>query len=236
MPLVPTIETRWDLTPAEARAHQGSLADQVRIEPLRGPLRFVAGADTSYNLGSNRVAGAVVVWDVARGAVVERRTAVVETPFPYVPGLLTFREAPALMPAFAALSRRPDLLVFNGHGIAHPRRMGLASHMGVLFDLPAAGVAQNRLVGEHPPVGEDPGDRAPLTHHGEVVGAVVRTRRRSRPVYVSPGHRVTLAEAVAFTLDNAGGYKLPAVIREAHALCNAVRRAATSFQTLELAV
>jgi deoxyribonuclease V len=161
---------------------------------------------------------------VARAAVVERRTAVVDTPFPYVPGLLTFREAPALLPAFAALTCAPDLLVFNGHGIAHPRRMGLAAHLGVLFGLPAAGVAQRRLVGEFAPVGPAPGDRSPLTYRGEVVGAVVRTRARANPVFVSPGHRVSLADAVAFALENALGYKLPAVIREAHALCNRVRR------------
>jgi len=236
MPVLPQIAARWDLSAAEARACQAGLASRVRLEPLAAPPRLVAGADTSYDLGSDRVAGAVVVWDVARQAVVESRTAVVDTPFPYVPGLLTFREAPALLPAFAALTHRPDLLVFNGHGIAHPRRMGLATHLGVLFDLPAAGVAQRRLVGEYEPVGPRPGDRSPLRHRGEVVGAVVRTRARANPVFVSPGHRASLADAVAFTLDNAFGYKLPAVLREAHALCNRVRRSLSPSPMLECAV
>jgi deoxyribonuclease V len=235
MPVRPKIPPRWDLTPTQARAVQDALAQRVQVRPLAAPPRLVAGADTSYNLGSNRVAGAVVVWDTVAGRVVETATAVVDTPFPYVPGLLTFREAPALMPAFASLSCTPDLLIFNGHGIAHPRRMGLAAHMGVLFDLPSAGVAQNRLVGTHGPVGEHPGDTAPLELDGAVVGAVVRTRARARPVFVSAGHRVALEDALRFVLDNGFGYKLPAVIREAHALCNRVRRT-LSANALELAV
>lgn len=236
MPVLPVIDARWDLSAAEARACQLGLAARVRLAPLARPPRWVAGADTSYDLGSDRVAGAVVVWDTERQAVVERRTAVVDTPFPYVPGLLTFREAPALLPAFAALTHAPDLLVFNGHGIAHPRRMGLAAHLGVLFDRPAIGVAQRRLVGTHDPVGPRPGDTAPLDYHGEVVGAVVRTRARANPVFVSPGHRACLADALAFVLDNARGYKLPAVIREAHALCNRVRRSLSPPPVLECAV
>jgi deoxyribonuclease V len=234
MAVTPTIPTRWDVTPARARAAQEALARRVVIRPLAGPPRLVAGADTSYDLGSNRVAGAVVVWDTALGEVVETATAVVDTPFPYVPGLLTFREAPALMPAFARLSSAPDLLVLNGHGIAHPRRLGLAAHMGVLFDLPAAGVAQNRLVGTHGPVGEHRGDWTPLTLDGAVVGAVVRTRPRVKPVFVSAGHRIDLAGAIRFVLDNTFGFKLPEVIRQAHALCNRVRRELTATP-LELA-
>jgi len=235
MAVRPKFPIRWDVTPARARAEQEALARRVVVRPLSAPPRLVAGADTSYDRGSDRVAGAVVVWDTALGTVVETATAVVDTPFPYVPGLLTFREAPALMPAFARLSCVPDLLVFNGHGIAHPRRMGLAAHMGVIFDLPAAGVAQNRLVGTHGPVGERPGDWTPLELDGAVVGAVVRTRARVKPVFVSAGHRVALADAVRFVLENSLGYKLPAVIREAHALCNRVRRALT-LNSLELAV
>lgn len=235
MAVRPKIPTRWDVTPAQARVEQEALARRVVVRPLAAPPRLVAGADTSYDLGSNRVAGAVVVWDTAAGAVVETATAVVDTPFPYVPGLLTFREAPALMPAFARLKCVPDLLIFNGHGIAHPRRMGLAAHMGVLFDLPAAGVAQNRLIGTHGPVGGHPGDWSPLELDGAVVGAVVRTRARAKPVFVSAGHRVALADALRFVLDNGFGYKLPAVIREAHALCNRVRRTLT-VNALELAV
>ncbi len=235
MAVRPTIPVRWDVTPAHARVEQEALARRVVVQPLPAPPRLVAGADTSYNLGSNRVAGAVVVWDTASGKIVETATAVVDTPFPYVPGLLTFREAPALMPAFERLSCVPDLLVFNGHGIAHPRRLGLAAHMGVLFDLPAAGVAQNRLVGTHGPVGPNPGDQAPLELDGDVVGAVVRTRPRAKPIFVSPGHRIDLAGALRFVLDNTFGYKLPAVIREAHALCNRVRRELTP-QPMELAV
>jgi deoxyribonuclease V len=235
MPLLAQIPTRWDVTPAQARAEQEALAGRVALRPLGVPPRLVAGADTSYDRGSNRVAGAVVVWDTQEMAVVETATAIVDTPFPYVPGLLTFREAPALMPAFARLVRTPDLLVFNGHGIAHPRRMGLAAHMGVLLGRPSVGVAKGPLVGTHSDVGPRPGDWAPLTWRGEVVGAALRTKDRCLPVYVSPGHRSVLADAIRFALDNCLGYKLPAVIREAHALCNRVRRGLTP-DALECAV
>ena len=235
MPVLAQIPTRWDIPPAAARALQDKLATRVALRPLAGPPRLVAGADTSYDPGSDRVAGAVVVWDTRRAAVVETATAVVDTPFPYVPGLLTFREAPALMPAFARLERTPDLLVFNGHGIAHPRRLGLAAHMGVLFGLPSVGVAKGRLVGSHGLVGPRPGDFAPLELDGAVVGAALRTKARCLPVFVSPGHLATLADAIRFALDNGLGYKLPAVIREAHALCNRVRRTLTP-DALECAV
>ena len=225
MPVLPVIDTDWDLGPAAARSLQAALADRVQLLPLPRPPRFVAGADTSYNRGSNRVTGAVVVWDTLIKRVVETRSAVVDTPLPYVPGLLSFREAPALMPAFAALEHTPDVLVFNGHGIAHPRRFGLASHLGVVFGLPAVGVAQNRLVGKHQNPGPNPGDREALILDGMVVGAVIRTRARCNPIFVTPGHRVTVDDACGVTLGLTLGYKLPVVIRAAHQLCNDVRRA-----------
>lgn len=233
MPLLPVMPCTWNLSPLEARAVQAEVARRVVLAPLQGPLRYVAGADTSYNLGSNRVSGAVVVWDVAAQKVVEARTAVVDTPFPYVPGLLTFREAPALMPAFAALRIRPDLLMFNGHGIAHPRRIGLASHLGVVLGLPSVGVAQKKLVGEHGPVGERAGSHVPLVFRGQRVGVVVRTRPKCNPIYISPGHGVTVNDALGAVLATTLGYKLPAPVREAHRLCNDVRRETADDRALE---
>lgn len=225
--LLPVIECRWNLTPGEARLWQRQLAAAVRLEALAAPPRLIAGADTSYNRGSNRVAGAVVVWDTAERRVVAQASAVVDTPFPYVPGLLAMREAPALMPAFAALAVMPDLLMFNGHGTAHPARCGLACHMGVVFDLPAVGVAQQRLCGRHEAVGQAVGDGAPVILDNDPVGVALRTRRRCNPVYASPGHRADLAAARAVTLETTYGHRLPAPLREAHRLANAVRRSFT---------
>ncbi|MFQ5509559.1 MAG: endonuclease V [Leptospirillia bacterium] len=228
MSVLPVIPVRWDVTPAEARSAQAELVPAVRLCPLAHPPRLVAGADTSYDRGSNRVTGAVVVWDTRTEQLVERRTAVVETPFPYVPGLLAYREAPALMPAFAALSVQPDVIALNGHGIAHPRRIGLATHLGLVFGLPAIGIAQNLLCGNHGPVGPEPGDTAELTLNGAQVGYAVRTRARSNPIYVSPGHRITVADALGLILATTRGYKLPVMIREAHLLSNQVRRQAAA--------
>ncbi len=232
MPLLPAISVRWDISPQAAVAIQRELAGQVRIAPLARPVRYVAGADTSYNRGSNRVAGAVVVWDMEQQEVVEQRTAVVETPFPYVPGLLAWREAPALMPAFAALTTTPDVLVFNGHGIAHPRRLGLATHLGLVFGLPAMGVAAKKLCGTHDTVGDYAGDAVPLHLDGNLAGQVIRTKSGCNPIYVSPGHLMTVDDACQIVMATTLGYKLPAMIRKAHIVCNDVRY---SF-TLEAAV
>ncbi|MDH5526644.1 MAG: endonuclease V [Nitrospirota bacterium] len=225
MPLLPAIDTRWDVTPSQARAEQERLLPRIDLRPLPGPPHLILGADTSYNRGSNRVAGAVVLWDAVARCVVEQHTAVVETRFPYVPGRLAFREAPALMPALAALTRRPDVLVFNGHGIAHPLGIGLAAHLGVVFDLPAMGVAQKRLCGEHAPVGPRVGDRQPLILDGNTVGMVLRTRKGCNPVYISPGHRMTVEDALKVANLTNCGYKLSEVVRLAHELCNSARRA-----------
>lgn len=224
MPVTPVIEAHWDLTPAQARAEQDRLRGLVALRPLSTPPRYVAAADTSYNRGSNRVAGAVVVWDVVEKRIVEQRTAVVETPFPYVPGRLTFREAPALLPAFAALTVRPDVLMFNGHGIAHPLGFGLAAHLGVVFGLPSMGVAQKKLCGEHAPVGPREGDRQPLLLNGGTVGTVWRSRKRCNPVFLSPGHLMDVNGTLEVANLTKCGYKL-LVVHFAHERSNLARRA-----------
>lgn len=223
MPLLPAIDVRWDISPGAAVTIQRELADQVRITPLDRPVRYVAGADTSYNRGSNKIAGAVVVWDMEEEQVVEHRTAVVDTPFPYVPGLLAWREAPALMPAFAKLAIIPDVLVFNGHGIAHPRKLGLAAHLGLVFGRPAMGVAAKRLCGTHDSVGKKAGDAAALWLDGRPAGSVIRTRKGCNPIYVSPGHLMSVDDAGRIAAATTLGYKLPVMIRKAHTVCNDVR-------------
>ena len=206
-----------DVSPTEAVAVQRRLEPLVRETPLdAAAVQTVGGLDVSVR--GDRVRAAVVVLDAATLAVVDE--AVWEGPvaFPYVPGLLSFREIPALMPALERLSALPDVLVLDAHGRAHPRRFGLACHLGVLLDRPAIGVAKSLFVGRFADLGEDKGSTAPLVHRGETVGMAVRTRARVLPVFVSVGHRCTLADAVALTLRTTGRFKIPEPTRLAHAL------------------
>jgi deoxyribonuclease V len=177
----------------------------------------VAGLDVAYD--GDRLAAAVVVLDAADLSV--RDTAVVRgrPAFPYVPGLFAFREVPALLEALDRLTVRPDVLVCDGQGLAHPRRFGLAAHLGVLTDMPSYGVGKTRLVGEYEPVGEERGARSPLIDSGETVGAVLRTRTGVKPVFVSVGHRIDLDTACALTLRLTPRYRLPETTRAADHAC-----------------
>ena len=208
----------WDLTPTEAVAVQRELEPRVREAPLDlDALATVGGLDVSVR--GDRVRAAVVVLDAATAGVVDH--AVWEGPvaFPYVPGLLSFREVPALLPALERLRALPDVLVLDAQGRAHPRRFGLACHLGVLLDRPAVGVAKTRFVGRPAgELGEAKGSAVELVHRGETVGQAVRTRERVKPVFVSVGHRATLADAVALTLRFAVRYTLPEPTRLAHRL------------------
>ena len=183
-----------------AQALQARLRRRVRIRG--GPRRvgLVAGADLAYSGDGSRAWAAVVLWSPSDGTVVETATAAGRPSFPYVPGYLSFREGPLLLRAFGRLRHRPDLVLFDGQGIAHPRGVGLASHLGVLLDLPSVGCAKSRLVGEHGEPGPRRGDSTPLVLAGRRVGAVVRTRDRVQPLWVSPGHRIGTRQAVRWTL------------------------------------
>ncbi len=198
---------RWRVTPAAARAIQRRLATRVRIEPLRAEPRLVAGVDSAFARGLC-VAGAVL-WDARTGEVVEQHLARRPLAFPYVPGLLSFREAPAVLAALRKLRRRPDAILVDGHGLAHPRRFGIACHLGVLVGLPTAGCAKSRLVGEHGEPGSARGSRAPLVDGEETLGSVMRTRDGGKPVYVSIGHQIDLAGAERLVLACARGHRLP---------------------------
>lgn len=216
----------WDVTPAEAKELQRELRDRLVFEP---PPDFapalVAGADLSFGRGSDRGFAAVVVIEPDAMETVAEASATVELTFPYIPGLLSFRELPALAAAWERLDARPDAVIFDGHGTAHPRRMGLACHGGLLFDVPSAGCAKNLLVGEHGPLGTERGETAEITHEGETVGMAVRTRTDVNPVYVSPGHRMDLATAVELVLTMGTGYKEPETTRRSHKLVNELRTA-----------
>jgi deoxyribonuclease V len=216
----------FDLSIPEARALQEKLRSRVREVELPRVLRRVAGADVSYERGSPRLFAAVVVLDPATFEVIEVAGVEARARFPYVPGYLSFREIPPLLEAFARLSEPPDLVVADGQGRAHPRRFGLASHLGVLLDLPTIGCAKSRLVGEHREPGPRRGAATQLRHEGEVIGTVLRTQDGVKPVYVSVGHRVTLAAARRQVLALAPRHRLPEPVRAAHAEVNRLRRQA----------
>jgi len=215
----------WDLTVAEAREVQVALRERLVMGTPPGfAPRIVAGADVSADRFSRvGFAGAVNI-DLATMETVEEASARVELRFPYVPGYLSFRELPALAAAWERLERRPDVVVFDGHGHAHPRRFGVASHGGVLLDLPSIGCAKTMFVGGHGPLGEARGSTAEIVDRGEVVGVALRTRDRCNPVYVSAGHRMELETAIALVL-HLSLYRQPETTRRAHQLVNDARRA-----------
>lgn len=223
----PLLDHPTNCSPAEAIAWQTTMAERVSRAPRldRRNARWVAGCDVSYSKATDRCYGAVTLWDLRRGEATEEQTSGLDSSFPYVPGLLSFREAPALIDALGRLEREPDLLLLEGHGWAHPRRCGLASHIGLLFDKPAVGCAKKRLCGAHDEPGETRGSRAAIRHRGEVVGLALRTRDRVGPVFVSVGHRVTLDQCARLALRLTAKYRMPAPPRRAHQLSNKARKA-----------
>ena len=208
----------WSVTPSEARAIQERLRPRVEAADRLPEVRLVAGVDAHYDAAGRTTFAAVAVMRLPGLELEDRATARRSTTFPYVPGLLSFREAPAILDALERLGAAPDLLLVDGQGLAHPRRFGIACHVGVLADLPAVGVAKSRLVGAHEEPGSGRGDRVPLRHRGEVVGVVVRTRANTRPLYVSIGHRISLETAVGYVLRCSLRFRLPEPIREADRL------------------
>jgi deoxyribonuclease V len=219
--------TTWPATAPEAIALQKEMRSRLVLEPPAGfAPRLVAGADISMSRGSAVAYAGIVVIDVATMETVDEAGAASAIVFPYVPGLLSFRELPALEPVWERITRRPDVIVFDGQGYAHPRRFGLACHGGVLFGLPSVGCAKTILVGEHEPVGPERGARAPLVHKGEVVGTAIRLRERAAPVFVSPGHMMDVETAVEVVLTVSAGYREPETTRRAHRAVNAARKGA----------
>ncbi len=208
----------WNLTPAEAMALQAQLAPSVIRKGNPARVRLVAAADVAFvsAAGAERRAvarAAVVILKYPDLTLVERQVVEEPVPFPYVPGLLSFREIPALARAFEALERHPDLLLVDGQGYAHPRRFGLACHLGLLLDLPTIGCAKSRLCGQHEPPGLETGSRAPLVDGDEVIGLVLRTREGVAPVYVSVGHRISLEAAAGWVLRLCRGRRIPEPLR-----------------------
>ncbi|MGE0482087.1 MAG: endonuclease V [Phycisphaerae bacterium] len=186
--------------------------------------RFVAAVDAAFRADGKRIVAGVVLWDAWRGAAIEQHTVRRAVRFPYVPGLLSFREAPAVLAALRRLRQTPDVVFCDGQGLAHPRRFGLACHVGLWVDLPTVGVAKSRLCGEHDQPGARRGDACPLRLDGEVVGAVLRTRANVRPLFVSPGNLCEIEWATRVVLATTTSYRLPEPARLAHQLVTRARR------------
>jgi deoxyribonuclease V len=209
-----TIDHPWDISPQAAFALQNKLAARVERQPRLGPVGHAAGVDVSIQGGVARAA--VVVLNFQTLNPVDYAIASRPVTFPYIPGLLAFREGPVVLDALERIHIPPDLLIFDGQGLAHPRRLGIASHMGVLIDMPSIGCAKSRLCGQHDTPGPEPGDYTYLVDGEEVLGAVLRTRQRVKPVFVSIGHRVDLATSIEYVLACCRGYRLPETTRWAH--------------------
>jgi deoxyribonuclease V len=215
----------------EARAIQEAIARAAEDAPpvsLDG-VRCIAGADASYSPDGRTVHAAVAVLGLPDLNVVERCWVSREVPFPYVPGFFAFREGPAIISAVGALSRRPDLLLVDGHGRAHPRRAGIATHVGFLLSIPTVGVAKQILAGDPVEFGPARGSASPIWDRGEIVGMAVRTKAGSRPVFVSAGHAMDLETAVSAVLATTGTSRIPAPVREAHRVSREVRRTHITF-------
>ena len=210
----PVIHHSWNLSYAQAASLQTELSAKVRARGNAARARRIAGVDVAISPDKRQLVAAVVVLDKHLHTI-ERRFAVAETKFPYVPGYLSFREGPVVMAALAKLQEPADLLIFDGQGWAHPRRLGLASHIGLLINTPSIGAAKSRLIGEHGRLGLRKGAVTPLLDGGEQIGTVVRTRRAVRPIYVSVGHRISLDAAVKWVLRCSPQYRVPEPTRSA---------------------
>jgi deoxyribonuclease V len=209
------------ITVQEARGQQESFRGKVRLLPMEQEPRFVAGVDAAFS--TDRVFAAACLYSFPGLTLIERRTAVRKLRFPYVPGFLALREGPAIVAALKSLSRKPDLILVDGQGIAHPQRFGIGSYIGVLLDIPTIGCAKTRLIGGFEEPGNKRGCWSPLFVEDKTIGAVVRTRDNVRPLFVSPGHKTDVTSAVRLVLSCLGNYRIPEPIRCADMLSKIVK-------------
>lgn len=208
----------WTLNPGEAIALQRELAKRVILEDRLGEVRYIAGVDMAINEETGKARAAVVILTFPELEVLERHVHEEPVRMEYIPGLLSFRETPCIMGAFAQVKQQPDLVMVDGQGSAHPRRLGIASHIGLWLELPTIGCAKSILVGHHAPLGEEAGSWVPLKDRGEVIGAVLRTREHVKPIIVSPGHLISLETSLRYVLACSRGYRLPEPTRQADKL------------------
>lgn len=217
---MPALDHDWNLTPAAAIALQKTLAERIERQDRLGPIRRIAGVDVGFEAEGRITRAAIVVLDAETLAPAGQAIARLPTAFPYIPGLLSFREIPAVLEAWKKLPIQPDLLLVDGQGIAHPRRLGIASHLGLLLDRPSIGVAKSRLIGQHTELPVDKGAWVPLRERDEIIGAVLRSRTGVAPLYISTGHRISLETALAWVMHAITRYRLPETTRAAHRLAS----------------
>lgn len=210
----------WPTTVEEALQVQRQLRDQVIIEDQLGPIEYVAGVDVGFEEDGAVTRAAVAVLRLSDLQLQDQAIARRPTTFPYIPGFLSFREIPAVLDALAQLETPPGMLLCDGQGYAHPRRLGIACHLGLLTDIPSIGVAKSWLIGKHDPLPEERGAWQPLHDHGEVIGAVLRTRENTKPLYISSGHRISLTTAIDYVMRCTPKYRLPETTRWAHKLAS----------------
>lgn len=212
-----------NLTPAQAIAYQHELRRQINISPLLSPIHTIGGADISFNKYSEVVYAGIVLFSYPELKIIGQATAISKTKFPYISGLLAFREVPALLDAWNKLSVRPDLMVLDGQGIAHERRTGIATHFGLITDTPAIGSAKSRLTGRYDEPGNHPFDQSPMYDKGEIIGIALRSKKNCNPIYISPGHRISMEQSVQVIKNCIRGYRIPEPTRQAHLLVNKIR-------------
>jgi deoxyribonuclease V len=210
----------WPTTAEEAVAIQNDLRSRVITTDRLGPVKLVAGVDVGFESGGEVTRAAIVILTFPDLQVIEHAIAKLPTQFPYIPGLLSFREIPALLKAMEKISNVPDLILCDGQGIAHPRRLGIASHLGILINVPTIGVGKSLLVGKYQPPAEERGSWSPLLHYKETIGAVLRTRKGFNPLFISPGHLVSLETSIKYVLQCSPKYRLPETTRMAHHLAS----------------
>jgi deoxyribonuclease V len=215
---------RWDVSLEEAIEIQNHLRSQLDLQSEPKRIETVAGIDVSYDKGSDWLFAAIVVMRLSDLQVLSAASATATVPFPYIPGLLSFRECPAVLQAWEKLTLIPDCIMCDGQGIAHPRRLGIASHLGLWLDMPSIGCAKSLLVGSYREPGPQRGSTEPLLHRKEQVGVILRTKDRVSPVFVSQGHKITLMKAIEVVLACCTKYRLPEPTRQAHLLVNEIRR------------
>ena len=213
----------WKVTPQEAIRIQEELRKKLRLKVSKASFKTVSAADVSYSRTDEKLFAAFLVFSYPDLTLLESAAARGRSSFPYIPGLLSFREAPVLLKAFSKLERRPDVILIDGQGIAHPRSMGIAAHLGLLLNLPSIGCAKSRLFGKQAEPGLEQGSFVPLMEGERTVGMIVRTRAGVKPVYVSPGHKMDMEGSVRMVLSLCRGYRIPEPLRQAHIFVNQLR-------------
>jgi deoxyribonuclease V len=222
-----TINHPWNVTPKEAIAIQDTLRNEVKLCKLDKEIKYIAGADVSFNKHEKDIYAGIIVLTFPDSKIIEQSLVKDIMEFPYIPGLLSFREIPALMKAYNKLKNMPDVVIVDGQGIAHPRRLGIASHFGILADVPTIGCAKSLLFGTYEDVPNELGSFSYIKNRNdekEIIGTAYRSKKNSKPLIISPGHKITLEESIEMVSKSITKYRLPEPTRLAHELVNKFRR------------